>query len=142
MAAMKRRPAHAQCRRPVRGGFLRPHRPSPSNWFANGGWEFNPNHYQQYRPNPLDPPGGTLPDTAAITNAQLMANPFFKPFTKLKIENGGAVPDSANGIDLTGSQGSVHAANYAVKAWLLAHDVPAIHSQRRVIQLMESTGKI
>jgi hypothetical protein len=126
MAAMKRRPAHAQCRRPVRGGFLRPHRPSPSNWFANGGWEFNPNHYQQYRPNPLDPPGGTLPDTAAITNAQLMANPFFKPFTKLKIENGGAVPDSANGIDLTVSQGSVHAANYAVKAWLLAHDVPAI----------------
>lgn len=55
-----------------------------------------------------------------------MANPFFKPFTKLKIENGGAVPDSANGIDLTGSQGSAHAANYALKAWLLAHDVPAI----------------
>jgi len=96
------------------------------NWSANGGWEFNPNHYQQYRPNPLDPPGGTLPDTAAITNAQLMANPFFKPFTKLKIDNGGAVPDSSSGIDLTGSQGSNHAANYAVKAWLLAHDVPAI----------------
>jgi hypothetical protein len=96
------------------------------NWSANGGWEFNPNHYQQYRPNPLDPPGGTLPSTASITNAQLMANPFFKPFTKLKIQNGGAVPDSANGIDLTGSQGSAHAANYAVKAWLLSHDVPAI----------------
>jgi len=96
------------------------------NWSANGGWEFNPNHYQQYRPNPLDPPGGTLPDTAAITNAQLMANPFFKPFTKLKIENGGAVPDSEDGIVLTGPQGSAHAANYAVKAWLLAHDVPAI----------------
>ena len=55
------------------------------NWSANGGWEFNPNHYQQYRPNPLDPPGGTLPNTAAITDAELKANPFFKPFTKLKI---------------------------------------------------------
>ena len=96
------------------------------NWSANGGWEFNPNHYQQYRPNPLNPPVGTLPDTAAITNAQLMTNPFFKPFTKLTIQNGGAVPDSANGVDLASSQGSAHAANYAVKAWLLAHDVPAI----------------
>jgi hypothetical protein len=96
------------------------------NWYANGGWEFNPNHYLQYRPNPLDPPGHTLPDTTAITNAQLMVNPFFKPFTKLKIENGGAVPDSTNGIDLAGPQGSAHAANYAVKSWLLAHDIPAI----------------
>jgi len=36
------------------------------------------------------------------------------------------VPDSTNGIDLANSQGSAYAADYSVKAWLLAHDVPAI----------------
>ena len=89
------------------------------NWSSNGGWAFNPNHYQAYRPGPL-------PDTSAITDAQLRTNPFFKPFTKLSLVNGGAVPDSTNGIDIAGPNGAAHAAEYSIRAWLLSHDVPAI----------------
>jgi hypothetical protein len=111
------------------------------NWSANGGWSINPNHYQQYRPSLLNPFGINLPDTSVITNAQLMGNPFFKPFTKLTIQNGGAVPDSANGVDLASSQGSAHASNYAVKAWLLAHDVPAISQPAASNPINEIDGK-
>jgi len=96
-----------------------------NNWTSNGGWGFNPNHYLNYRPDPLNPPG-KLPDTSAITDPQLRANPFFKPFTKLKLQGGGAVPDAANGIDLVGANGSTHATEYSILAWLLCHDVPAI----------------
>lgn len=96
------------------------------NWSSGGGWAFNPDHYAAYRPNPLDPPGGTLPDTASITDPLLRANPFFKPFTKLKIEGGGAVPDAGSGTDLSGADGAAHAANYSIRAWLLSHDVPAL----------------
>ena len=99
------------------------------NWTSHGGWAFNPNHYLNYRPDPLNPPAGNLPDTAAITNAQLRANPFFKPFTRLKDvnqANGGAVVDATNGIDLSGANGSTHATEYSIRAWLLSHDVPAL----------------
>jgi hypothetical protein len=97
-----------------------------NNWTSNGGWAFNPNQYLNYRPDPLEPGGGTPDDTANITEAQLRANPFFKPFTKLKLVNGGAVPDSSNGIDLAGAGGAAHASDYSIRAWLLSHDVPAI----------------
>ena len=29
-----------------------------NNWTFNGGWAFNPNHYLNYRPDPLEPGGG------------------------------------------------------------------------------------
>jgi pimeloyl-ACP methyl ester carboxylesterase len=96
-----------------------------NNWTSNGGWAFNPDHYLNYRPDPLNPPS-TLPDTSAITVPQLRANPFFKPFTKLKLQGGGAVADAANGIDLAGGSGSTHATEYSIRAWLLSHDVPAL----------------
>ena len=95
------------------------------NWLAGGGWDFNVNHYSAYRRNPLDPPGTPLPDTSAITTAQLQANPFFKPFTRLKVTNGGANP-AADGIDITSAAGAAHASQYAVRAWMLAHEVPAL----------------
>jgi hypothetical protein len=96
------------------------------DWASNGGWAFNPDHYTGYRPDPLNPPGGPSPDTSVITDAQLRADPFFEPFTLLKVLNGGAVPDTTNGIDLSSPQGGGHAADYSIRAWLLAHDVPAI----------------
>ena len=95
------------------------------NWSAGGGWAFNLNHYTEYRPNPLDPPGAPLPDTAAITSDQLRANPFFKPFTKLKVVNGGANP-AADGTDITGATGSAHASQYVIRAWMLAHEIPSL----------------
>ena len=67
-----------------------------------------------------------MPETYRPTPGHATQNDPPIPVKNLKIQNGGAVPDSANGIDLASAQGSGHAANYAVKAWLLAHDVPAI----------------
>ena len=95
------------------------------NWLAGGGWDFNVNHYSAYRPNPLDPPGTPLPNSSAITSAQLQANSFFKPFTRLKVTNGGANP-AADGIDITSAAGAAHASQYAVRAWMLAHEIPAL----------------
>jgi len=103
------------------------------DWNSGGGWGYNLDHYSQYSPNPLNPPGWTLPDTSVITDANLRDNPFFKPFTRLKLVNGGAVPDPT-GTVITGPQNSAqasqnasaHASNYAIKAWLLAHEIPAL----------------
>jgi len=82
---------------------------STGNWNANGGWEFNSN-----------PP-------AITANESLKQNPFFKPFTKLMVNaGGGPEADHSNGVDLAGPNGSDHAAQYVIRAWLLAHDVPAI----------------
>jgi hypothetical protein len=96
------------------------------NWTSQGGWAFNPNYYLKYRLDPLDSASGKLPDTGAISNNQLRKNPFFKPFTKLSLVNGGAVPDSSAGIDLSSATGANHASKYAIRAWLLCHDIPAV----------------
>jgi hypothetical protein len=96
------------------------------NWSAGGGWAFNIDHYSEYRPNPLDPPPpGGYPDTSAITDGQLKVNPFFKPFTKLELVNGGANP-AADGTDITTQAGSAHASQYAIRAWMLAHEIPSL----------------
>ncbi len=97
-----------------------------NNWTSCGGWAFNPNYYLSYRPDPLKLGGGNPGDTVKITKSQLRSIPFFKPFTKLRLVNGGAVPDSKNGIDLSAASGSNHAAEYAIRAWLLSHDIPAL----------------
>jgi pimeloyl-ACP methyl ester carboxylesterase len=96
------------------------------NWTSCGGWGFNPDTYLNYRSNPLDLPTDQLPDTKNITENELRSIPFFKPFTRLAIVKGGAVPDSSNGIDLSSSKGSEHPSQYAIRAWLLCHDIPAI----------------
>ena len=90
------------------------------NWLAGGGWDFNWQHYTAYKPTLF-----ASPDTSPITPAELRANPFFKPFTRLKVVNGGANP-AADGTDITSAAGSAHASNYAVRAWILAHEMPAL----------------
>jgi hypothetical protein len=40
--------------------------------------------------------------------------------------NGGAVPDSSAGIDLSSAAGANHASEYSIRAWLLCHDIPAV----------------
>jgi hypothetical protein len=36
------------------------------------------------------------------------------------------VPDSSAGIDLSSAAGANHASKYAIRAWLLCHDIPAV----------------
>jgi hypothetical protein len=99
------------------------------DWNAGGGWGFNLDHYTDYRPNPLDPPefppGTPLPDTSEITENQLRANPFFKPFTKLKLIGGGANP-AADGTEINSTADAAHASHYAIRAWMLAHEIPSL----------------
>jgi hypothetical protein len=94
-------------------------------WDSHGGWGFNPNRLPV---NPLNPPAGFPPVPNPIDNdGRLRADPFFDPFTVLKLENGGANPDS-NGTPVTDpNQGAAaHAAQYSVRAWMLAYEIPAI----------------
>jgi hypothetical protein len=95
-------------------------------WDSHGGWAFNLNAYTEYRPNPLNPPSEPN-DTSEIPNAALKSISFFDPWTILKMENGGASPDS-NGTPVTDpNQGAAaHAAEYSVRAWMLAYEIPAL----------------
>jgi alpha-tubulin suppressor-like RCC1 family protein len=83
------------------------------NWTSTGGWAFNWHTYPSYQPNPLDPPG-SHDDPNTLTNAQLRADPFFKPFRTF------------GGQSIHGANGSALAADYNNRSYLLGHDVPAI----------------
>jgi hypothetical protein len=93
-------------------------------WDSHGGWGFNSNRFPS---NPLDPPQFPPVPNPVDNDARLRADPFFDPFTILKMENGGANPDS-NGTPVTDpNQGSAaHAAEYSVRAWMLAYEIPAL----------------
>lgn len=84
------------------------------NWTSNGGWDFN-KKYKNFDPIKFK-----------ISSAHLRKEPFFEPFTKLRLLNGGADPDSRNGVDLSGPDGDKHANEYSIRAWLLSHDIPAL----------------
>lgn len=83
------------------------------NWVSSGGWGFN---YGAYF-DPLGPPGPTVPPHT-LTNAQLRAEPFFKPFRTFN-QNGDMQ-------SIHGANGSVLANNYAIRSFLLGHDLPAL----------------
>jgi hypothetical protein len=71
---------------------------------ANGGWAFN----------------GFWNGTPPATNPPLIANPYFKPFSEFFDENG------QNPRTVHGATGSNLASQFALRAFMLAHDVPAV----------------
>ena len=71
---------------------------------ANGGWAFN----------------GFWNDTPPATNPPLIANPYFTPFSEFFVENG------QNSQTVHGATGSNLASQFALRAFILAHDVPAV----------------
>ena len=71
---------------------------------ANGGWAFN-NFW-----------GGNPP----AQNDPLKANPYFKPFTQFFDQNG------QNPQSIHGANGSALANDYAIRSFLLGHDLPAL----------------
>lgn len=71
---------------------------------ANGGWAFN----------------GFWNGTPPTTNPPLIANPYFKPFSEFLDENG------QNPQTVHGANGSNLALQFALRAFMLAHDVPAV----------------
>lgn len=71
---------------------------------ANGGWAFN-NFW-----------GGNPP----AQNDPLKANPYFKPFTEFFDQNG------QNPQSIHGANGSTLANDYAIRSFLLGHDLPAL----------------
>lgn len=71
---------------------------------SNGGWAFN----------------GFWNGTPPATNPPLIANPFFKPFSEFFDENG------QNPQTVHGGTGSNLASQFALRAFMLAHDVPAV----------------
>jgi hypothetical protein len=94
-------------------------------WDSHGGWGFNSNRFPS---NPLYPPPGFPPVPNPVDDdAQLRADPFFDPFTILKMENGGANPNP-NGTPVTDptAGAAAHAAEYSVRAWMLAYEIPAL----------------
>jgi hypothetical protein len=71
---------------------------------ANGGWAFN----------------GFWNGTPPATKPPLIANPYFKPFSEFFDENG------QNPRTVHGATGSNLASQFALRAFMLAHDVPAV----------------
>jgi len=67
---------------------------------------------------------GTI-DTAD-KRAVLKTIPFFAPFTRLDTTGGGAKPYAEGWSVLDPDTGSARAAEYSVRAWLLAFEVPAL----------------
>jgi hypothetical protein len=88
---------------------------SGGDWVSTGGWEFNPDAYLSYRPDPLDF-GGTpaRDDPATLTNEQLRQVPFFQPFRTF------------DGQSVHGEDGSAIAGDYNNRSFLLGHDIPAL----------------
>ena len=70
---------------------------------ANGGWAFN----------------GFWNGNPPATNLPLIANPYFKPFSEFFDENG------QNPQTVHGATGSNLASQFALRAFMLAHDAPA-----------------
>ena len=88
---------------------------SGGDWVSTGGWEFNPDAYLSYRPDPLDfggTPARDDPDT--LTNEQLRQVPFFQPFRTF------------DGQSVHGEDGSAIAGDYNNRSFLLGHDIPAL----------------
>jgi hypothetical protein len=83
------------------------------SWQSHGGWNI----------------GGNPPDLnqgdADLRN-QLKSQPYFDPFTVLGTLGGGAHPDPAGTAVTNAQAGSAHAAEYSVRAWLLAYEIPAL----------------
>lgn len=71
---------------------------------SDGGWAYNP----VWNGNP------------PVTNEPLKSTPYFKPFSQFTDANG------QNLKSIHGPDGSGLASQYAIRAFLLAHDIPAV----------------
>jgi len=86
---------------------------------ADGGWAFN-RKYDSFIPDPLDSAWEpSVNNVNTLTNVQLINEPFFKPFTLFY--DAKKKPHSIHGSD-----GGVLANDYRIRAFLLAHDIPAL----------------
>jgi hypothetical protein len=69
------------------------------------GWDFDKKAYPNFDPK-----------KSTIGYGQLRKEPFFELFTKLRILNGGADPNTVEGIDLSSPEGAKHAGEYSICA--------------------------